>query len=470
MAKRKVSENHDIVILGGGISGLTLAHTLGGRGRSVLLAETTDRLGGVIRSDKVDGYLLERGPNSFTSAPAVDRLLREIGLHKQAIRRPLREYDRFVYKGGRLRKVPTGPLELLATDCLSIGGKLRLLTGLFSAHQPPRGDLSLGDYFRPRLGDELVDTLLRPFIAGVYAADADRLSFEAALPRLYAPALENRRLIGAVRSMMKERRQSSPPVRGRKRPKALVSFPDGLEEFPRRLELATQKRGVTIRMETSYRLLRQEDGAWILEDDAGNLVRAGKVVLAMPAGKTADALNSVAPEISSRLRGIQYARLTVVHAGVSAWDVRAREKGFGFLNAQLPREWRGNPAKRARVLGMIWSDQIFPGRSANGMRLYTCFYGGEKDPEGNDLDNEAIARQLQHDMELVLRLRPGTGPTFMEVTRWEKALPIFSVGQAGELKRALAGLPGGLHLLSSFQGGISIPDRVEKARQLAESL
>ncbi|MCC5875763.1 MAG: protoporphyrinogen oxidase [Candidatus Sumerlaeia bacterium] len=371
MMKQKHGTNaYDVVVLGAGISGLTVAHSLARAGRRVFLAEATNRTGGVFRSDKVDGYLLERGPNSFTCSPVVDELLREIGLLKRAIRRPLRDYDRFVYKNGRLHQVPTGPLDLLRTDCLTTRGKVKLISGLLRANTPPRSDLSLGEYFRPRIGDEAVDTLLRPFIAGVYAADADRLSFEASLPRLYNPATTHSRLIGAVRAMLRERRASAPtPTKGKNSRKALVSFPNGLEEFPRRLTRIIRKHGVDMELGRTFRIAGKQGETWELKDEDGNSVHAGKVVLAMPAGQTARALELIVPEVTEVLDGIRYAGLTVVHSGVSAWDVRAREKGFGFLNAQLPGEWHANPSARVRALGMIWSDQLFPGRAPTGMGL-----------------------------------------------------------------------------------------------------
>lgn len=471
MTVKTEGEKLDVVILGAGISGLTLAHSLARLGRRVLLAEASGRTGGVVHSEMVDGYLLERGPNSFTSSPIVDELLSEIGLRKRAIRRPLRDYDRYVYKGGRLRRVPTGPLELLRTDCLTTTGKLRLLFGLFGVHAPPRGDLSLGEYFRPRIGNEAVDTLLRPFIAGVYAADADRLSFEAALPRLYKPATEHPLLAAAIRAMIRERRASAPPKKaGAGTRKSLVSFPNGLEEFTTRLTKVVRKKGIQLELNRTFTITGREGEVWTLKDNEGHVIRSRRVVLALPAGQTADALAVIAPKASEALHDIQYARLTVVHAGVSAWDVRARERGFGFLNAQLPDEWKGNPSARVRALGMIWSDQLFPGRAPTGMRLYTCFYGGEKDPGGNDLDDETLQDQLHHDMRTVLRLRPGTGPSFTEITRWERALPIFAVGQAAALEKALDEVPRGIDLLSNFRGGISIPDRIARARELAESL
>ena len=123
-----------------------------------------------------------------------------------------------------------------------------------------------------------------------------------------------------------------------------------------------------------------------------------------------------------------------------------------------------------RALGMIWNDQIFPGRAPSGMRLNTCFYGGEKDVEANDLTDEQLRAQVIHDMGLALRMTPGKAPSLLEITRWERALPIFAVGQMAKLLPLMNSLPKGIHLLANYQGGISIPDRVAKARELAETL
>lgn len=445
---------YDAIILGAGIGGLTLGYRLAKAGKSVLILEPKDRPGGVVTTVQQDGFLLEKGPNSFSSGDEIMALLEEIGLGEEAYRQPLREHDRFVWKDSALRKVPMGPGELLKTDILSSGDKLGLLGGLFGKYQPINSDVTLGMFFRQCLGDNIVDSLLKPFMAGVYASDADRISFQATLPGLYDAAQSNTRLFGALRTM----RRARPKPTGPRKPKALVSFPTGLQAFPQRLSEAFTKVGGNLILSAVPTIEVGEGRRWRVEP--GYDMEAGEadaLFLTSGAEETANMIMRHSAKASDYLRLIEYAGLTVVHVGVRSDQLAKARNGFGFLCV------RGHGA---HCLGMIWSSNIFPGRAPDGHMLLTCFYGGEIDAEKNEMSDAAIVDLVREDLKKIMGFAGGD-IRMMEVTRWERALPIFRVGHVEKLNQAMRDLPEGMHLLANYVGSVSMPGRVEKANKLA---
>lgn len=458
-----------ILILGAGVTGLSLAWRLTRLGIPVVLADCQDRPGGVIQSQRVDGYLLERGPNSFTSGPSIMRLLSEVGLTGRAFVAPLRDYQRFVT--GRhdadLHLVPTGPKEFLKADVLTVWEKLALFRGLVKRLPDVKNDLTLGDFFRPTIGDAPVDALLRPFLSGVYAADGDRVSLEATFGKLYEAARHERTLLGAFRRMKRES-AAPPPAEGEKRPpRALVSFPEGLQELPERLVTRLREEGADVRLGVQATIL--EASADRVRASVGDQeVEAARLVVAAPCSEAAALLESIAAPFAAWLRTVEYARLTVAHAGLQEAALADQRPGFGFLNATL-----GGGPKAARpphCLGMIWNDRIFPNRAPDEHRLFTCFFGGEKEPAKNDWTDEQLRDAVNEDLARLLNGSKPVEVPFFQVTRWQAALPVFRVGHVRRQREALATLPPGVHVLGNYLGGVSMPDRVKAADDLAEQL
>jgi oxygen-dependent protoporphyrinogen oxidase len=444
----------DTLILGAGVAGLTLAFRLAARGRSVAVLDSASRAGGVIGSKRVRGFLIETGPNSFTSAPHMDALIDDLGLRDQALVTPLRDHDRFVWKQGRLRKVPTGPLQLLTSDVLSFPAKVRLLRGLFARFPAPQADLALADFFRRRLGPDVVDSLLKPFLAGVYAADADRVSFEATFTKLYSACVQHPSLLGTIRSLRSNAPKGPRPVR------ALCSFTQGLSTLTDALDARVVALGGEVRsgLAPPARIERLGDGwAVRLGDD---LWQARQLVLATPADAAAQLLAPYAPPLAEWLGSIEYAPLTIVHVGLPRPGLRESRNGFGYLTVA---------DQGVEALGMIWNDQIFTHRVPAGERLMTCFYGGEKRPAANALSDAELRTAVEKDLTTVMGWT-GRSLSLFEVTRWKRALPIFRVNHAVRQRLALTSLPSGVHLLGNYLGGVSLPDRVLAAEQLAESL
>ncbi len=451
-------ESFDAVIVGGGITALAAAWRLNKEGKRPLLVCDSESTGGVIRSVREGGWLLEEGPNSYSSfGSEEEEFLADIGMAGRALRKSIRKTDRYIWHSGRLHRVPTGLFPFLFSSILPFTAKLNIVSGLVGRYDPPEDEISIGRFFRNLFGDEVVETLLKPALAGIYAADADRISLDAVFPRLGEGIRKSRRLPGALKAM----KRAAPETKKESGPKALTSFPEGLAELPRAVTETLRNCGVPMVLGArGVSLTRNEAGAWRVAWEGGS-AEAPAVLLSTPVEAAENILMSTTPEAAGMIGKIEYAPLVVVHVGVREEELKAGREGFGFL----ARRDEG-----VRMLGSIWSSSIFPGRAPEGHRLFTCFFGGDIDPETADWPEERLREQTAADLRSVLDYR-SKGPVLLNIQRWKRALPLFRPGHAKLIKDFNAALPEGVHVSTNWTGGVSIPDRIrggwEKAALIA---
>src|SRR5262249_29822305 len=301
-------------------------------------------------------------------------LVGELGLRDQALLADPR-LPRFVEWNGRLHALPMSPGGLVSTKLLSARAKLRLLAEPFRRREAAPG-ASVHGFFARRLGEEVADRFIEPFVGGIFAGSSHTLSVEAAFPSL---ARWDREHGSIVRGAIAERKKAAKGAEAEKPPRGLLSFREGLETLPRKL--ATELAG---RLETGVRVeaLRRDDGAgganpspaapgWAAKTSQGGL-RSDCVVLAAPAWEAARLVRGFAPEAAEALGAIPHPFLAVAHVSLSLASLPAPLHGFGHL--VVPQD--GRP-----VLGAGWSSGLFGGRAPNGRGLVTVFLGGERDAE-----------------------------------------------------------------------------------------
>ncbi len=431
------------VVVGGGLSGLVRGYDLARQDEDVRVLEASDRPGGVVASEAAHGYLLELGPNTVRPTPEIWELVEELGLTGSALLADHR-LPRYVELGGRLHPLVPGPWTLFSTKLLSARGKLRLLgEPLVRRGHDPRE--TVRDFFARRLGVEAADRLIAPFVSGIWAGDAKRLSAAAAFPLLAKWEREHGSLLrGAFAS------RSRRPAVPRAAPKGLLSFREGLETLPRALA-----RGLGSRLErqASVRSLRFETGRWRLETEHGSF-EAERVVVATPAAEAARLLENLDPDAARALGGIPHPPLAVLHL---AWPPGAFTEplnGFGHLVV---------PAPGRRILGAVWSSALFPGRAPEGETLVTAFAGGARDPEAAGLSDGALLEIAAR--ELSSSLGAGAAPRLVRITRHAHALPQYDLEHVARMKTIEAAETRwpGLTLLGNYRGGISVGDVVRNA-------
>jgi oxygen-dependent protoporphyrinogen oxidase len=437
----------DVLIIGAGISGLAASFRLKRSGLDVAVLEASSRVGGAIETHSEGGWCFELGPNTvLESDPSVAELIAEAGLAGEKITAASSARRRYLYKDGRLHPLPAGPGGFLRTPLFPASAKLRLLKEPFIPRPAGDPEESVAAFVRRRLGQPFLDYAVGPFVSGIYAGDPERLSVRWAVPKIAALEREHGSLLrGAL-----ARRKGSAATRGSG---AMISFPSGLEELPRRLarEIGDVRTGVA-----ALSVLRSEGGFRV--DTAAGPLAARRVVLAVPADVAARLLDGATGGRSRAFVDIPYAPVAVVALGYRREDVGHPLDGFGYL---VPRK------EGRRTLGCLFPSALFPGRAPAGHAALSAFVGGRTDPEIVSWEDDRIAAQVQAEVGQALGIR--SEPVFRLVRRWPRAIPQYEVGHgrfvdlADEIERDLPGLRIG----GNFLSGVSVPDCIRNGMKLA---
>ena len=460
------NEHREVVVLGAGISGLTCAFTLQRHGVEVLVIEKSDRAGGVIQSERVDGYLIERGPNSTRGTTELLTLIEELGIEGEMLEGNPKA-PAYVYFNGRMRAVPMNPVALLKCDLLSAGGKFRLLKEPFIAPRQSAEEESVADFVGRRLGGEIAERLVAPFVSGIYAGDSRRLSMQAAFPALANLESGSGSLFqGGLAKIQqaKRERKETPPQAKRKLPRS-VSFRSGLGFLT---ETLRARLGDTLLLNTecAVRANLPDEGPGrfrltLIREGKENFLNCDRLIIATPAHVAAGQVRPLSEEVSRCLSEVESPPLTVLHLAYEKSQVANPLDGFGLLVA---------PSEGLNVLGCLFSSSQFGNRAPEGMALLTVFIGGVLHTGLTQLTDEETVAVARADLDRMLGI--STPPHVLSVTRWQRAIPQYNLGHAGRIKQIEAALRRieGLHLIGNYLHGVSVGDCVKQAAQMAARL
>jgi oxygen-dependent protoporphyrinogen oxidase len=448
-------------IIGGGISGLSLAFQLSRRGQDVLLFEASPRLGGTIRSENRDGFIIEAGPNGFLdNEPATHALAASLGIAGKIRPAEVTASRRFIFTRGALRPVPSSPPAFLKSDILPFHARIRVLGELLTRRGPELENETLGSFSRRHFGRAAAEVLVDAFQSGIFAGDPEKLSVEAAFPRLAALEREHRSLMLGMGRIARQRRAEGAP--SQPGVGTLNTFEGGLSTL---ISSLADHLGSSIRTDATVQSISRVGTRWRLSVlDRGHVAlwEATQVVLAVPAYAAASLLRPLNGKLSSELESIEYAPVAVVQLGFrgSAVDNNV-PPGFGFLA----------PAREGlNILGAIFASKIFPWRAPPKALLLTCMMGGVRRGElFKKLDDELLAL-AGSDLKRVLHF--AAEPDFVEIVRWPRGIPQYNVGHLARLRRiaeALASLPG-ISLTGNAYHGVGLNDCIRNATALAKRL
>jgi oxygen-dependent protoporphyrinogen oxidase len=460
-----------VVVVGGGISGLTVAFEVVERARvsgapiEVSLFDGNDWPGGKIRTFREDGWKLEWGPNGFLdSKPQTLALVDRLGASGRLLPSSDDARKRYILSRGKLRRLPESPGAFLASRLLSWRGKLRVLREPWAAPRPEGVDETVADFARRRLGDQALARLIGPMVSGVFAGDPDNLALSAAFPRMVELETQYGGLFRAMKTIGRERRAARQRGEAVEKVSAgpggrLTSLLDGLGELP---ELLAGALGERVRLRTRATGLRRGDsGVWRVSFSDGSVAPADVVVLATPAYATAELLREHAPAAAQVAAAVPYARLAVVALGFAREGFPHGLDGFGFL---VPRE------ERRRILGSLWTSSIFPGaRAPEGRVLLRTMVGGALAGELLDLDDQRLLALVRGELADVMGVR-GVEPVHVRISRHERAIPGYPPGhlqRLAEMEQALLATAPGLLVAGNAWRGIGLNDCVRAAAEVA---
>jgi oxygen-dependent protoporphyrinogen oxidase len=452
-----------IAIIGGGISGLAAAHRVLelNPGAQVTILEASDRLGGTIETEHRDGFLVERGPDSFISEkPQALALAKRLGLESQIIQTNEQYRRSFIVRNGRLRAVPEG-FQLLApsrmwpfltSDIFSFAGKARMAADLFLPRKHTNGtkDESLASFVRRRLGEEALARMAQPMVGGIYTADPETLSLRATLPRFLEMERQHRSLILA---MLRQGKQSGTSGA---RYSLFLSFDRGMHVLT---EKVTQINA-DFRLKTRVQRLNYDQG-WTIITDKEEKIKADAVCLALPAYVAAMLLNDVHERLAEKLRAIKYASTATLNFGYRRSAIGHPLNGFGFVVPFVEKK---------SLIACTFSSVKFSGRAPDGHVLLRAFAGGALQPEIFALNEAEMSARVEADLRQLLGI--SEDPLFIEVAKWERSMPQYEVGhleRVDAIERLANELPR-LTLAGNAYRGAGIPDCIRSGETAAQAL
>lgn len=453
-----------IAVVGAGLTGLTAAWRLHAAGARVRVFEAADKIGGVIQTERADGWLVEAGPNSLRGgSPELAGLIADIGLAAAVVPAGSAAKNRYLVHHGQLVAAPDSPPALLASPLLSFGTKASLAAELLRRPQPRADDLSLAALVREHFGQELVERVLDPVVSGIYAGDPEKLSARHAFPELWAMEQAHGSLLRSQAAHARERRARGEP------PSQIFSFTDGLAALPRALAAALPTDAIALNAAVTRLAPIGSATApawqltWTNQAGVARTEEFDRIIVALPAAALARL--PISTDATTRplaaLGEMQHASVASLYLGFRREQIAHTLDGFGLL---VPS------AEKRTVLGVIFSSTLFPGRAPQDHVALTVMAGGTRRPDLATLAPDALLAAIQPDLAALLGARGQ--PVFTRHHVWPHAIPQYNLGHErflDAMARCEHDHPG-LHLATNARAGLGLPDRITAGLRAADAM
>ncbi len=449
-----MNNSYQTLIIGGGLSGLTVAHKLRLQNpkHDLLVIDKAGQTGGVIQTNNHKGYITEIGPHGFLdNCQESKQILAETGLDQEAVKAPLIDFVRYVYLGEKLNLIPQTPLKIMGAPLIPWSAKLRVLAELW---QPPLpGEPTVAKWVHHRFGPALLPYLDAVY-TGTYAGDFDKLVIDSVMPGLRALEKEHGSILRGLINTMRQKRKD-----GGKKEKiimpAMTSFPEGMQRLTDRLAENLHPEHDLL-LNTEVVSVQQGAKGWQVATSQGSF-QARNVVMGLPANAALKILNKMDSQVPEK--SIPECRIATV---VFGYDNGAElPPGFGFLTPEVEKRF---------TLGALFSSNMFPGRAPKGHIVFETLIGGRRHPERLQLDDQTLTREALKDIRDMLKL-PGE-PAYTTILRSPGAIPQFEKNYQRLLawrKDFVAANPG-LHICGFGWEGIGINDMMKGASKVAANL
>src|SRR3989338_3218616 len=435
----------DVVVIGAGISGLAAAFYLKKKGLDVSLFEKSEHVGGVIRSLHKEGYLLEEGPNTYMGlTDPVQEMVESLGLTESMVFPQKHASKRFIFRKGKLYRLPTNPFHYFTSGLLSFSSKLRILCEPLVSKG--RGDETVGQFFQKRIGPEGTRILVDSFVCGIYAGDIDKLSANACFPNLVELERRHRSIfVGMLKSKQKKDRR-------------LFSFPQGMQQLPLEISKMLSSNLYLNHHVLSIEKTNKNFYTLTFEGPQGEKqLETRSVIFATPAYVSAEVLQRLDSHLATALLGVPYTSLCVFHFGYEKTQIKHPLKGFGFL---IPR------SQKKRTLGVLWSSSLFSNRAPEDHKLLTVMVGGATDPTA--YGDPLLLNQIKSELSYMLKIQGK--PKMVHEKKWMKAIPQYNIGHVERRKNIFNHLKQypGLYVCGNYLNGVSTTQCIEQAKFLSD--
>lgn len=461
------NQKKQIAIIGGGITGLTAAYYLQKEVRenqlpyTVKLIEASHRLGGQMQTVKKDGYVIERGPDSFLERKdSVARLAREVGVADELVNNTpgktfiLVKDQLHSVPGGAIMGIPTEIGPFLTTKLFSMSGKLRAAADLVLTRSKEESDQSLGGFFRRRLGDEVVENLIEPLLSGIYAGDIDKMSLMTLFPHFYQVEQKYRSLIlGMKKSTPPRPKESQTTKKG-----AFLGFKTGLQSFAdaieAKLEPGSIKKGFRVE-----KITRMNEG-YDIELNGGEVMTVDSIVTAV----SHQTIYSIFPEYKffQDFKNVPSTSVATVALGFPKEAIKKDIDGAGFLISRN---------SDYTITSCSWIHKKWPHTTPDGKVLLRCYVGRAGGEAIVDLSDDQIVNIVLADLAKTMKITMD--PELAVVSRWIQAMPQYTVGHKERLERATTGLSEelpGIFMVGNSFNGLGIPDCITQGEDAASKV
>jgi len=444
-----MSENTTVGILGGGITGLSVAYALQKSGIKATVYEKSEEVGGAIHSITKKGFLVEEGPNTLSiRSSKMWNLLDTLGLESQMVKANDVAKKRFIVKNKKPIPVPMSFSNFLTTPLISSGAKLRLLKEPFVSASD-RDDESVATFIERRLGRQPLDYGINPFVSGIYAGDPQKLSIKYTFSMLW----EMEQRYGSItRGMIKKERPKNRPKR------AMISFREGNQVLPNTLADFLDN---TPKTSTEILSITKNNYNWVLSGEAPDQpfeTEHNCLISTLPTHLLPELF---APELVNELAKLPYAPVSVLGLGFESNQITHPLDGFGMLIPEV---------ENYKTLGVLFSSTLFPNRAPDGHELLTCFIGGARNPELARKSPKELVKIVLRELSELLQI--SGDPVFHHHKYWAKAIPQYPVGYnryAKEMNNIEKENPG-LFFQGNFREGVSVPDCILSGFETAQKV
>ncbi len=452
---------YDSIILGAGVSGLTLGYKLEKNNKKILIIEKNSRTGGVINSKREDGFLKEFGPSTSLYKKELKELVEELKIEDRVLYPREVAKNRFLVDKKEngdwtLVKAPHSPISAILWPLLSFKAKLGLFKEPF-IKKTEKEDEDVYSFMSRRLGDEVTKKVISSMLSGIWASDIKTLSTRSSLPKFWSFEKNNGSIIKGAIKYRKENPQK------RKYYKGLITFKDGIIDLIKTLENNIKKESILLNTEIKEIKIIEENNLELKikkENKEIKTLKTKSLIITTPSWITAKIISPLSPSLSKSLEDVPYSPLGIIHLGIKKSTLKKPLDAFGFL---CP------PKKEDVLLGAIFNSSLFLNRAKPNYELLTCMVGGGVNKKGADIEKEENLKKAIFELKKVLNLKED--PKILSTKYLKKAIPNYPINHHNlikEIKEFNSKHPN-IHLLANYQKAIGVPDRIKEVKEFLKN-